>query len=866
MGYQKKTGKGRLDKYYHLAKEQGYRARSAFKLIQLNKKYNFLGSARALIDLCAAPGGWLQVAQKYMPVNSLILGVDLVPIKPIPSVITFAEDILTDKCRNRLRQEMKTWKADVVLHDGAPNVGSNWTHDAYSQTELVLMSLKLATEFLEKGGTFVTKVFRSKDYNSLIWVFNQLFRKVEATKPPSSRNVSAEIFVVCQDYIAPKKIDPRFLDAKYVFEDLLLNNAQTSTDIFAPETKKKKRHREGYDDGDYTLHKKIDAMEFVKSRDPAGTLGSANEMTFESKESLEVARLSETTEDILLACKDLRLLGKKDFRILMKWRAGLRERFQLEKSEEKPKIEETEDGAGGSDIEGELDVLAAEELKKRRKERRRINDKRQRQLVKMQLNMSTPVDMGTDDNGGGDLFKASSVAKNNGLQALDTLRQDSVDAIEVGPDGVPDENLVALGARPAVSDDSGSDIEMHSSADDTIDTEDHYDEDDVHRLQQLEDEMDSMYSAYIERKRNQDSRHDIKRKRNAEDEFRGFSDDNEGSSDSDASGKEASSDSDSDQEMSDDEEIRSMVREAKNAKAAKRAPVQKSSLVQGDVKLAGRAALWFDQPMFKGTGGVTLDDITDDEHNSTAEGNSESDSGVGSSSKHISRKHKQQHDASKEDDDDNEFDVISADETGDPNDVELRDEERQADYDLATPEAMTMLRDLANRKTTKDELVDKHFNRYTFNDTKGLPDWFVDDEQKNSKPMLPVTKEAVRMLREKLKALDARPIKKVAEAKARKKMRATKRVASMQKKAETVIANEDMTEAEKARSIDRMIKRATKAKPKEKVTLVVARNANRGLKGRPKGVKGKYKMVDSRMKKELRAQKARDKRKKSNRR
>lgn len=166
-----------------------------------------------------------------------------------------------------------------------------------------------------------------------------------------------------------------------------------------------------------------------------------------------------------------------------------------------------------------------------------------------------------------------------------------------------------------------------------------------------------------------------------------------------------------------------------------------------------------------------------------------------------------------------------------------------------------------NRQTTKTELINNGFNRYSLNDKDNLPTWFLEEESKHYKPNIPITKEAMAALRAKQRALDARPIKKVAEAKARKKMKAHQKLEKAMKKAEGVISTADMTEREKAEAVDKLMKKgaSTAKKAKKEVKLVVARGANKGVKGRPKGVKGRYHMVDPRMKKELRAKKRKEK-------
>jgi len=511
-----------------------------------------------------------------MPANALIVGVDLSPIKPIPRTITFQSDITTDKCRATIRNHLKTWKADTVLHDGAPNVGTAWVQDAFSQAELVLQAMKLATEFLVEGGTFVTKVFRSKDYNALLWVFNQLFARVEATKPPSSRNVSAEIFVVCRGFKAPKRIDPKFLDPRFVFAELSDPTPNNEAKVFNPE--KKKRKRDGYVEGEYIQFKEVPASEFIQTTDPIAMLGSLNKLSFEHEPNGDIAlaaldRLPETTPEIKQCCQDLKVLGRKEFRMLLRWRLKVREIFGFSSKKNTEAEAEAEEVAVVTPMDEELRIqeelqeLDDRESSRKKKDKRRENERKQREIVRMQMHMMPPTEIGLEQagpNGEDSMFRLSAVEKAGAIDRIARGR---------------------MAVNAPLSDMRGD--ESAGSSDELSDDED----------DQLDRELETLYERYQDRKSEADAKFRAKKARKEQDdgEWSGLSGNEQNQSESDDLREE-----ESEQSSSGDEAI---------PKSARRGQTADGSKV--DDGLTKRASLFFDQDIFAGIGDLDVESDND---------------------------------------------------------------------------------------------------------------------------------------------------------------------------------------------------------------------------------------------------------------
>jgi len=211
-----RASKDKRDVYYRLAKEQGWRARSAFKLMQIDDEFKILegSDVKRAVDLCAAPGSWSQVlARRLKDVpDSKIVAVDLQAMAPIPNVIQIQGDITKLTTAQSIVAHFEGQPADIVVCDGAPDVTGLHDIDEYIQAQLLLAALNITTHVLKPGGDFVAKIFRGKDISLLFSQLRIFFDEVTVAKPRSSRNSSIESFVVCQNYHPPEGYVPTMIN------------------------------------------------------------------------------------------------------------------------------------------------------------------------------------------------------------------------------------------------------------------------------------------------------------------------------------------------------------------------------------------------------------------------------------------------------------------------------------------------------------------------------------------------------------------------------------------------------------------------------------------------------------------------------
>lgn len=833
----KAKGKHRLDKFYHLAKEQGYRSRAAFKLAQLNRKYGFLDQANSCLDLCAAPGGWMQVAKKAMPVDSFVLGLDLDPIRPIRGCVGLQCDITTQRCRQLIRKESKGKPFDVVVHDGAPNVGGAWASEAYSQSWLVLESLKLATEFLAPNGHFVTKVFRSADYTALLFAFNQLFRKVESTKPSASRNASAEIFVVCQGYKAPAKIDPRLLDQRYLFKDV--SEPERAPDIFDKKAAEAKRHRGGYEDGVTLLYKEVPALEFVRSARPADILGRCNRLVLEGRgsfaqgsgdgEQADARRLAEhaaTSAEVRALCDDLKVCGRKDYKALLKWRLAVKRDFAP--PGERPKKAREDSAAGGAEGEGGQDGETEEEkLLLKMQEIKEYMEARERKSKKRKVKIKRKARVRAALGGTSAAEAAGDTVYGDQEQLFSLVRVSGKGALEhVGDQAAPDEELMERV-------DADSDVETSDegvSDDDAVleeDRQERYDE-------LLDDYLDDMYERIQEQKLSSSQ----KRKR--------------------ARLKDAG-------ELEEGEDPRL----ATGGRARLPLPEEEEEEPQNDLVMdlgtkPGRqsasavATTWFGQDIFKGKAGLGSAATDANGADERSDDSDESGGGLGNGGGAFVGPDE----GSGSDSDDDDLDALKAKmartsrerertekalEGGDfevaplePTDSDSDSESEDSMGSMDTQEKVEMMAmgKLMLRRKTKQSMIDDAYNRYSFHD-ENLPGWFEEDEREYMRAQLPVSGRDINKAKERVLGVNVRNIKKVAEAKARKKRREHRRMLQAKAKANAVAENADLTARAKVQEIEKL--------------YAQARSGSRNKKSFDKVGKGKTKMSRSAKEKAERA-------------
>jgi len=188
------------DEYYNRSKQQGYRARSAYKLKQLDEEANLFERGDTVVDLGAAPGGWLQVAAEEVGESGTVVGVDLQRIEDLEEhdVETLRGDMTDERTRHYLREAVGERGADVVVSDMAPNMTGEYALDHARSVHLARQAFDVAKELLAPGGDFAVKVFQGEDLDAFREDVRPEFEYIRTVVPPASRDSSSEVYLVAK--------------------------------------------------------------------------------------------------------------------------------------------------------------------------------------------------------------------------------------------------------------------------------------------------------------------------------------------------------------------------------------------------------------------------------------------------------------------------------------------------------------------------------------------------------------------------------------------------------------------------------------------------------------------------------------------
>ncbi len=183
------------DQFHRLATRKGFRSRASFKLLQIVKRFGIIRRGDSVLDLGAAPGGWLQAARQIVGQKGYVLGVDKQPIRPLPfdNVETITADIAEENIVDQISAKYSE-KFDAVVSDISPNVSGVWEVDHARQIELARCSLRIARNVLRTAGNLVVKVFQGSELKDFQREMKQSFRTLRIVKPPASRPESAELY------------------------------------------------------------------------------------------------------------------------------------------------------------------------------------------------------------------------------------------------------------------------------------------------------------------------------------------------------------------------------------------------------------------------------------------------------------------------------------------------------------------------------------------------------------------------------------------------------------------------------------------------------------------------------------------------